>query len=212
MLISNIFLNDRHVGMSWDSQLLLKLTANGISSSTPKSIEMLETKRKTDKSGKQTSFATLTNTIYPSCWLARIYKSFSPVQLATRALLMRCFFFLEDPAAKVNHTMGWILFNRSWRISTTPNTPTFFFIRFKLIQQSNMVILSCLAKKNQNLNVRKKSSVYYWKGRFVGVSALKMQLSVINWTFFPQIQILIFLCEATQNDHIRLLYKFENNQ
>ena len=80
---------------------------------------------------------------------------------------------------------------------------------FKLIQQSNMVILSCLAKKNRNLNLRKKSSVYYWKGRFVGVSALKMQLSVINWTFFPQIQILIFLREATQNDHIRLLYKFE---
>ena len=25
----------------------------------------------------------------------------------------------------------------------------------------NMVILSCRAKKNQNLNVRKKSSVYY---------------------------------------------------
>ena len=72
-----------------------------------------------------------------------------------------------------------------------------------------MVILSCLAKKNRNLNLRKKSSVYYWKGRFVGVSALKMQLSVINWTFFPQIQILIFLREATQNDHIRLLYKFE---
>ena len=40
------------------------------------------------------------------------------------------------------------LFNRSWRISTTPNT-TNFFILFKLIQQSNMVILSCLAKKNQ---------------------------------------------------------------
>ena len=31
----------------------------------------------------------------------------------------------------------------------------------------------------------------------------------INWTFFPRIQILIFLGEATQNDHIRLLYKFE---
>ena len=87
-----------------------------------------------------------------------------------------------------------------------------FLIIFKLMQQSNMVILSCLAKKNRNLNLRKKSSVYYWKGRFVGVSALKMQLSVINWTFFPQIQILIFLREATQNDHIRLLYKFENDQ
>ena len=54
-----------------------------------------------------------------------------------------------------------------------------------------MVILSCFAKKNQNLNARKKSSVYSWKGRFVGVSALKTQLSVINWTFFPRIQIQI---------------------
>ena len=75
-------------------------------------------------------------------------------------------------------------FNRSWRISTTPNTTHIFLIIFKLIQQSNMVILSCLAKKNQNLNSRKKSSVYYWKGRFVGVSVLKTQLSVINWTYF----------------------------
>ena len=30
--------------------------------------------------------------------------------------------------------------------------------------------------------------------------------------FFPQVQILIFLHEATQNDHIRLLYRFENSQ
>ena len=88
----------------------------------------------------------------------------------------------------------WLsVLNRSWRISTTPNTTKHFLIIFKLIQQSKMVILSCLAKKNQNLNSRKKSSVYYWKGRFVGVSGLKTQLSVINWTFFPQIQILIFL-------------------
>ena len=43
------------------------------------------------------------------------------------------------------------------------------------------------------------------------VSGLKTQLSVINWTFFPQIQILIFLREATQNDHIRFLYKFEKD-
>ena len=49
--------------------------------------------------------------------------------------------------------------NRSWRISTTPNTTKFFLIIFKLIQQAIMVILSCLAKKNQNLNLRKKSSV-----------------------------------------------------
>ena len=75
-----------------------------------------------------------------------------------------------------------------------------------------MVILSSLAKKNQNLIARKKSSVYYQKGKFAGISALKTQLSVINLTFFPRIQILIFLCETTQNDHNRLLYKFENDQ
>ena len=44
-------------------------------------------------------------------------------------------------------------FNRSWRKS---NTTKFFLIIFRLLQQSNMVILSCLAKKNQNLNSRKK--------------------------------------------------------
>ena len=56
---------------------------------------------------------------------------------------------------------GIATFNRSWRISTTPNTTKIFLIIFKLIQQAIMVILSCLAKKNQNLNLRKKSSVYY---------------------------------------------------
>ena len=30
--------------------------------------------------------------------------------------------------------------------------------------------------------------------------------------FLPQVQISIFLHKATQNDHIRLLYTFENNQ
>ena len=75
-----------------------------------------------------------------------------------------------------------------------------------------MVILSCLTKKNWNLNLRKKSSVYYQKGKFAGISALKTQLSVIYWTFFPQIQILIFLSETTQNDHNGLLHKFENDQ
>ena len=34
-----------------------------------------------------------------------------------------------------------------------PTQPTFFLIIFKLIQQSIMVILSCLMKKNQNLNL-----------------------------------------------------------
>ena len=48
------------------------------------------------------------------------------------------------------------LFNRSWRITETPNTTNFFLIVFKFIQQSNMVILSCLFKKKQKLNLRKK--------------------------------------------------------
>ena len=96
-----------------------------------------------------------------------------------------------------------------------PTQPNSFLIIFKLIQQSNnynMVILSCLAKKNQNLNLRKKSSVYYWKLHFQGRNACKLPFLVINWTFFPRIQILIFLRETTQNDHDRLLYKFENDQ
>ena len=75
-----------------------------------------------------------------------------------------------------------------------------------------MVILSCPVNKNKNFNLRKKSLVYYWKGGFVDVSGLKTQLSVINWTFFPRIQILIFLRETTQNDHTILLYKFETEQ
>ena len=37
-------------------------------------------------------------------------------------------------------------FNKSWHISTTPNTTNFFLIIFKLMQQSDMVILSCPAK------------------------------------------------------------------
>ena len=113
---------------------------------------------------------------------------------------------------------------------TTPNT-TNFCILFKLIQQSNMVILSCLAKKNQNLNARKKSSVYYWKLRFQGRNAHEPPFSGINWIFFPRnknfdfffqaLKILIFFPRIKNFDfssrgnseyHIRLLYKLENNQ
>ena len=118
-----------------------------------------------------------------------------------------CVFF-NPVLSKESHS----IFNRSWRISTTPNTTKFFLIIFKLIQQSIMVILSCLTKKNQNLNSWKKSSVYYWKLRFQGRNACKLPFLVINWTFFPRIQILIFLCQTTQNDHNRLLYKLENCQ
>ena len=55
-------------------------------------------------------------------------------------------------------------FNRSWRMSTTPNTTKFFLIISKLIQQSNMVLLSCLANKNWNLNLRKKVNFITEKG------------------------------------------------
>ena len=41
------------------------------------------------------------------------------------------------------------------------------------------------------------------------VCGLKTQLSVLNGTFFPQVQILIFLHQATQGDHIEPLYQFE---
>ena len=43
---------------------------------------------------------------------------------------------------------GGCKFNRSWCLSTIPNTTKLFLIIFKLIEQSNMVILSCLLKKN----------------------------------------------------------------
>ena len=50
------------------------------------------------------------------------------------------------------------------------------------------------------------------KGVFQGRNACNPPFSVINWTFLPRIQILIFLRETTQNDHTILLYKFETEQ
>ena len=44
--------------------------------------------------------------------------------------------------------------------------------------------------------------------RFQARNGHKPPFSVINWTFFPWIQILILLHEATQDDHIRSLYEF----
>ena len=41
---------------------------------------------------------------------------------------------------------------------------------------------------------------------------LQTSLCSNKLNFFPQIQILIFLREATQNDHIRLLYHFEKDK
>ena len=87
-----------------------------------------------------------------------------------------------------------------------------FFIPFKLIQQSNMVIVSCLAKKNQNLNARKKKFSLLLKVAFSRQKYLQTSLFSNKLNLFPRIQILIFLREATQNDHIRLLYKFERDK
>ena len=49
----------------------------------------------------------------------------------------------------------------------------FFFTIIKPIQQSYMVILSCLAMNNLISNSRKQSSGYYCKWSFVGISGLK---------------------------------------
>ena len=66
--------------------------------------------------------------------------------------------FYQQPNLFLGHKLflessAIYLFNRSWRITETPNTTNFFLIVFKFIQQSNMVILSCLAKKNRKLNL-----------------------------------------------------------
>ena len=97
------------------------------------------------------------------------------------------------------------LFNRSWHISTTPNTTNFFTI-LKPIQQSNLVILSCPLQKNQNLNLREKKFRLLLEVEFSSQKRQQTSIFGNNPKFFPQVQILIFLCEETQNDHIRLLY------
>ena len=95
-------------------------------------------------------------------------------------------------------------------ISTTSNTTKFFLSLSNLC--SNLIWSFWVASRRKIKIWIWGKKVYYWKGRFAGVSALKTQLSVINWTFFPRVQILIFLRETSQNDHNRLLYKFENDQ
>ena len=67
-------------------------------------------------------------------------------------------------------------------------------------------------KKNQSLNARIKSSVYSLKSEVCGRIDLENATFSNKLNFFPRIQILIFFREATQNDHIRLLHKFENDQ
>ena len=99
----------------------------------------------------------------------------------------------QQPTAKVLFNSV----NRSWRISTSHNSiqRNQIFTIFKIIQQSNMVPLSCLAKKNRTWG--KKSSVYFWKLRFQARNALKTSIFSDKLIFFPQVEILIFLCEAT---------------
>ena len=47
-------------------------------------------------------------------------------------------------------------------------------------------------EEKSKFEIEEKSSVCYWKGRFAGVPALKMQLSVINWTFFLKFKFWFF--------------------
>ena len=91
-----------------------------------------------------------------------------------------------------------IYINRSWRISTTPNTTKFFLSLSNLY--SNLIWAFWVV-------LRRKIKIY-WKLRFQGRNAHEPHFSGINWTFFPRIQILIFLREATQYDYIRSLYEF----
>ena len=115
---------------------------------------------------------------------------------------------------------GECKFNRSWCISTAPNTTKLFLIIFKLIEQSDMVILSCLSKKNRNLNLRKKKlslllKVAFSSHKYPQTSLFSNKVNFLPFgesTFFPRVQFSIFLHEATQNDHIRLLYMFENDK
>ena len=101
------------------------------------------------------------------------------------------------------------VFNRRWHISTTPNTTKRFCKVFKLMQQSNMVTLSCLAKKNQNLSPRKKKFSLVPKMEVCGLKTQQISIFSTKLNFFPRVQTLIVLHQATQGDHIRLLYQFK---
>ena len=105
-----------------------------------------------------------------------------------------------------------LVINRSWCISTTPNTTKICLIILKLIQQSIIEILSCPVKKNPKLEFEGTKFSLLLKVEFSRQKRLQTFLISNKLNFFPRIQILIFLHEATQNDHNRLLYKFENDQ
>ena len=102
--------------------------------------------------------------------------------------------------------------NSYWRISTNPDTSKKKYYLLKLMQESYMVPLSWSMKKNKNLNLGKKSSFCIENGTFyLKLSVIKLKSSIFStkWTFFPQVQIFIFLHKSTQWDHKRLLHKFQ---
>ena len=113
--------------------------------------------------------------------------------------------------------------NRSWLISTTPNTTKFFLTIFKLIQQSNMVILSCLAKKNRNLNLRKKRFSLLLKVAF-SILNFWVENWIVNWwrrvyVFCPNFYQLIDLyknlnnwCEGHRKVSTYIIVKLSNSE
>ena len=60
------------------------------------------------------------------------------------------------PAPEHILEIQYLVFNRSWRISTTPNTTKFFFIPFKLIQQSNTYGHSELPREKSKFECEEK--------------------------------------------------------
>ena len=111
---------------------------------------------------------------------------------------------IESRFKSNEHFNMYLSINRRWHLSTTPNTTKKCCTLFKLIQPSDMVALR--AEKPREEKSKFESSVYCWKWKLPKVCGMKTQLSVINWTVFPQVQILIFLREGTQGDHIRWMY------
>ena len=68
-------------------------------------------------------------------------------------------------------------FNKMWHISTTPNTNRKYWSLFKMIQQSNMVTLSSLAKKENLFSVREFETE---TSNFAPNGCLRVS---INWKF-----------------------------
>ena len=67
-------------------------------------------------------------------------------------------------------------------------------------------------KEKSKFEFEEKKFSLLLKVAFLRQKRLQTSLFSNKLNFFPRIQILIFLREATQNDHNILLYKFENDQ